>query len=281
MNDQLLSGSVATLCRCWLLTRRDGIAMGFADHDGSLFFEGQSFRPTEAVDAQALARSTGLSVDNSEILGGLSDAGLAEEDILSGRFDGAEIRVWEVDWSDPGRRSLLFAGHLGEIERMDGAFRAELRGLAEALNRPMGRIYQRQCGAVLGDGACGVDLTQSGWRVETVVRHVSGDVLETDPVQEAETDWFRHGQMEVLSGRAQGLSESIKADRSDSDQRSVTLWAAVPGLRSGDRIALVAGCDRSARTCREKFGNLLNFRGCPHLPDEDWLLSHPGQEGGR
>jgi uncharacterized phage protein (TIGR02218 family) len=36
-----------------------------------------------------------------------------------------------------------------------------------------------------------------------------------------------------------------------------------------------AGCDKSAATCRAKFSNLLNFRGFPHLPGEDWVTAYP------
>ena len=47
------------------------------------------------------------------------------------------------------------------------------------------------------------------------------------------------------------------------------------GLVAGDLLRLEAGCDKRAETCREKFGNFLNFRGFPHIPGEDWLASYP------
>jgi hypothetical protein len=28
-------------------------------------------------------------------------------------------------------------------------------------------------------------------------------------------------------------------------------------------------------TCQAKFDNLLNFRGFPHIPGDDWLASYP------
>ncbi len=42
---------------------------------------------------------------------------------------------------------------------------------------------------------------------------------------------------------------------------------------AGDRVKLVAGCDKRASTCRLKFLNYANFRGFPHLPPEDWLIA--------
>ena len=40
-------------------------------------------------------------------------------------------------------------------------------------------------------------------------------------------------------------------------------------------VRIIAGCDKTAATCRTKFANFLNFRGFPHIPGEDWLTSYP------
>ncbi len=63
---------------------------------------------------------------------------MTEVDIAAGRFDGAEVTAWLVDWTDVTARKVLFRGSLGEITRSGGAFSAELRGLMEWLNWPRG-----------------------------------------------------------------------------------------------------------------------------------------------
>ncbi|RYE11181.1 MAG: DUF2163 domain-containing protein [Hyphomicrobiales bacterium] len=35
------------------------------------------------------------------------------------------------------------------------------------------------------------------------------------------------------------------------------------------------GCDRRLATCRERFGNVANFRGFPHIPGNDFVLKYP------
>ena len=35
------------------------------------------------------------------------------------------------------------------------------------------------------------------------------------------------------------------------------------------------GCDRQLRTCRERFDNVANFRGFPHIPGNDFVLRYP------
>ena len=138
-----VQSGLTTLCRAWALERSDGTVLGFTDHDCVLSFDGIAFQPGSGLTARAVSQATGLSVDNTEALGVLSDASVREEDIEAGRFDSAEVRCWLVNWQDVSMRWLQFRGSIGEIRRAGGAFEAELRGLTEALNRPQGRIYQK------------------------------------------------------------------------------------------------------------------------------------------
>jgi len=41
----------------------------------------------------------------------------------------------------------------------------------------------------------------------------------------------------------------------------------------GDTFLAVEGCDKDVGTCNTRFGNILNFRGVPHLPGRDKLTS--------
>lgn len=267
-----------TWARAWAVTRSDGTIYGFTDHDQDLTWDGITFAANSGLTAQALERGTGLAVDNSAAIGALQDARLNEADIAAGRFDGAEVELWQVDWSDPSNRILLFRGSLGEIEWTGGQFKAELRGLSEALNQPRGRIYQPRCSAILGDDACGVDLSLPLYRAEGVVRAVAGATITVDPLAGYVGGWFAQGQLQVLTGAAEGLSGLIKADELGADERRITLWQEIRAdLEPGDQIALIAGCNRSGQTCREKFDNFRNFRGFPHLPGDDWITTYPAQ----
>ncbi|AHD00849.1 DUF2163 domain-containing protein [Leisingera methylohalidivorans] len=276
-----LKSGITTLCRAWALERRDGTMLGFTDHDCALSFDGLAFQPGSGLTARAVQQTTGLSVDNTEALGVLSDAALRAEDIEAGRFDGAGVRCWLVNWRDVSMRWLQFRGSIGEIRRAGGAFEAELRGLAEALNQPLGRIYQKPCTAVLGDAACRFDLQTPGYAVELEAVEVARcEVFGWEALPGFEADWFTGGRLTVLSGAAEGLWAAVKADQSSTDGRRITLWEPVRAAVSpGDRVRLEAGCDKRMETCRLKFNNLLNFQGFPDIPGEDWLIAVPRQSG--
>lgn len=275
-----LAGGLTTVARAWALRRRDGLRLGFTDHDGPLEFDGLLFRAETGLSAKALQQATGLAVDNTEAMGALSDAAIREEDIAAGRYDGAEVTAWLVNWADVRARRVMFRGHIGEIRRGAGAFHAELRGLTEALNRPVGRVFQRPCTAVLGDAACGVDLEAPGYRHEGPLLAVSENrVFEAGPLAGFGAGWFQRGRLEVLEGAAAGLVAAIKRDRLDAaGRRVIEVWEPLRATPApGDRLRLVAGCDKRFATCRYKFGNLLNFQGFPDVPEEDWIAVHPAQ----
>lgn len=276
-----LETGVTTTCRCWALSRSDGVVLGFTDHDLTLSFEGIDFRADTGLSALALQQSTGLSVDNTEALGALNDAAIREEDIEAGRYDMAEVRAWLVNWADVEQRQLQFRGSIGELRRAAGGFEAELRGLTDALNRPLGRVYQKPCTAVLGDRACGFDMTLPGYVTERAAEEVEDRrIFRFDALDGFEDGWFQHGRLCMTSGAAHDLKGAVKRDYVEDAKRVIELWHPIRAtIAPGDMLRLEAGCDKRGVTCREKFQNFLNFQGFPDIPGDDWTISDPSKAG--
>lgn len=272
----LKTGST-NVCRAWTVLRRDGVVLGFTDHDRELVVDGVICRADTGMTARALQQTTGLSVDNTEAFGALSAAAINEADLLAGRFDGAEIRAFLVNWRQPEDFLEQFRGYLGEITRLAGSFKAELRGLSDRLNRPQGMAYTPGCSAVLGDRRCRFDLTQTGYFAVRSVETVEDDrVFGFDSFTGFDDRWFENGRFEVTSGAAVGLVSVVKIDRLDGTARRIELWQSIgASIATGDTVRITVGCDKTTTICRTKFDNLLNFRGFPHIPGDDWLASYP------
>ncbi len=280
-NDKLkahLSTGITTVARAWAVTRADGTILGFTDHDRDLVFDQITFRADTGLSALAVEQSSGLSVDNTEALGALRDDAVTEADIVAGRYDGASVVAWLVDWTDTDAREIVFRGTIGEIERSGQAFKAELRGLSEALNRPLGRVFQAPCSAVLGDANCAASLDHPAYRWEGPVETVTeGRRLTFAMTGAFDADWFQRGTLTVLSGGAQGLTGLIKRDVDQGGGiRLLELWTELRAdLKPKDHVRITAGCDKRFETCQLKFNNILNFRGFPDIPTEDWVAAHP------
>src|SRR5437660_2628471 len=130
-----LDSGLTTLARCWKLVRRDGVVMGFTDHDRDLVVDGVTCRAGTGFAASEAASRFDLAVDGAEISGALADDSLSDADLAAGRYDAAEIETWLVDWSDPSLFVLTARGRLGEVRREAEAFTGQLRGVADRLSQ--------------------------------------------------------------------------------------------------------------------------------------------------
>ena len=271
-----LDGDATNVCHAWRVTRRDGVVLGFTEHDYDLTFDDTVFRAASGFQASDTEATVGLSVDASEIVGGLSTEAIGEADLAAGRYDGARIEVFLVNWRNTGQRLLLRTGELGEVTRAGDAFRAEFRRLTHVLDQVKGRVYSHRCDAVFGDQRCGVDATAPAYRasgavvgVEDALRiRVSG--LATFPSR-----FFRHGLMTFTGGANDGVSADIEDHRKPGGAAELTLWLPLPApLVAGDTFTITAGCDKTFATCRLKFLNGLNFKGFPHMPGSDFTYGY-------
>ncbi len=277
-----LAGGVTTLCRCWTVTRSDGSVLGFTDHDRALSFDGTTFEPESGLDASEDVSATGFAIGGLEAVGALSSERLTVADLAAGLYDHAEVALWLVNWTTPEERHLLRLGHLGEVTREDGTFRAEVRGLAAELDQPNGRVFRHGCDADLGDARCGIDLDDAAWRgTGTVTAAADKRRFTASGLGGFAAGWFERGRLEWTGGANQGRAIEVRAHRLADGVATVELWQAMAGaIAAGDTFTVTAGCDKLFATCRAKFANAENFRGFPHMPGNDFVLSYAVAGGG-
>lgn len=272
-----LDAGVTTLCRCWTIKRRDGVTLGFTDHDEDIMLGDVACHAGTGLTASEATARLGLAIDGSEIAGALAAESLVDADLAAGRFDAADIELYIVDWSEPSLRVLAAKGALGEVRREGAAFSAEFRGLTHRLAEEHGRIYTARCGADLGDARCGVDLAQASLRGEGAVAAVRAAshllVLGLDAYA---ADWFTAGRLSFASGANAGNAVEVKTHRVTAEGVTIDLWQAMPeAVAVGDLFVVAAGCDKRFETCRDRFANAANFRGFPHIPGNDFVIRYP------
>src|SRR6478752_5601686 len=129
-----LDSGATTLCHCWRLTRRDGLTLGFTDHDRPLAFDGLSYAAATGLEAAETTAELGFAIGGGDVAGAFAASGLNEADLARGLYGEARIRIWLVNWAEPAQRTLLEEGFLGEVRRGEHAFIAELRSAAKAFD---------------------------------------------------------------------------------------------------------------------------------------------------
>ena len=277
-----LDSGATTLCWCWRLTRRDGLRQGFTDHDRDLTFDGTVFEAMSGFTASEVKDSVGLSVDNLELSGAVSSASLNDTDLAAGRYDDAGVEIFRVNWANSDQRVLMRSGSLGEVRRAGSGFSAEIRGLAHYLQQPKGRLFQYGCDADVGDGRCGVILSDPAFSgAGQVVLVHSVRKFEVSGLAAFAAGLFQRGLLQWTSGLNSGRAIEVKQHVVDAAGTVLLeLWQPMAQTLSvGDGFTVTAGCDKQFATCTTKFANGINFRGFPHMPGNDFITGRVSRDG--
>lgn len=269
-----LQGETTSFVNCVRVTRRDGIVVAFTDHNKDIRFDGTIFRASTAATPTVLQSETGLSPDTAEFSGGF-ESDQQRQDVRAGRLDGAKMEIFAVNWRDPSQRFIINAGHIGATSRNDTGFTLEFESLAEKTSALTGRVYNRTCDASLGDHRCRVNLSQ--WTIEATANNPAGGrslrftLFEPTPLESGLNDRsgnFSNGVLIFASGANEGLRFAIRAH----SPGVIHLWEEPPfAVEHGDRLTLIAGCNKDFQTCADKFNNRHNFRGFPGIVDDSVL----------
>jgi len=272
-----LESGTTTLCWCWKIVRGDGAVQGFTDHDVPLAFDGVTYEAASGFTASEVQSTLGLAVDNLNVTGALKSDTLNETDLAAGLYDGASIEIWRVNWAAPDMRVLMRKGNLGEVKRGKAAFSAEVRGLANLLNQPVGRSFGYSCDADLGDARCTIDLTNPAFRgAGTATSVLDQRRFLVSGLDGFADQWFAGGKLTWSSGANNTRAMEVKRHGVAASRVTIELWQAMSeSVEVGDAFTITAGCDKQFSTCKAKFANAANFRGFPYMPGNDAVASYP------
>lgn len=273
-----LAQRTTTLALLWLVTRADGQVFAFTSHDADIEVSGVTYVASYGFSPSALQSGAGLAVGNAEVSAVFNGSAITEADLRAGLWDHADVRVRAVNWADTSQGVLkLLRGWLGEVSFDGFRYRAELRGVADLVNRSTGEIVTPGCSAAFGDARCGADVSDHTYPGE-VTAVTSNRLFDTDLAANSDgatADYFQGGILTWVTGANAGRSMEVKTNAADGE---VTLHLPMEGtVAPGDTFTVVAGCDKSKATCIAKFDNVLNFRGFPDLPGIDQVLRIGGQ----
>ena len=277
-----LDDGTTTLSKCWRISRTDGVALGFTDHDRALSFDSTEFEPESGFAASEIRSGSDLAVDAQDASGVLTSDRITETDILDGRWDNAAVELWRVNWADTSQRVLMRRGAVGQIRRGRMAFVAEVRSLAHVLGQTVGRTFQAGCDAALGDARCRIDLENALYRGTGVITDLLRDrAFLASGLSGFDAGWFTSGTLTWTSGANTGRTTEVLAyGLADAIATLTLLEAPVRAIAEGDAFVARAGCDKRIVTCGAKFANTANFRGFSNIPGQDSVLRYASQDGG-
>lgn len=268
-----LGSETTTVATCWKITLTNGTIKAFTDHDVDITFNGVTYLSSSGYTASAVQTSGGFNVDNLEVQGFLSSPSITSEELLSGLWDYAEVEIFQVNYNNLSQGALSGRfGTLGEIKTDRSKFNAELRGMMQAFSRNIGQLYSASCRADLGDSRCTVNL--ASFTASGSVDSVTGNRVITDADLVQASGYFDYGKVTFTSGLNNGLSMEVKS----YVVGVLTLQLEMPNaIAPGDTYTVHAGCaKRLIEDCKNRFNNVVNFRGEPYLPGQDQIVRTGG-----
>lgn len=260
-----LKEKIRTLCYCWLLMRADNTVLGFTDHDQTIQINGIDCMPQTGMTAGAMELESGFALNGGQAEAALSTDAISPEDILDGLYDRATVKLYLVNWRAPETAQLLRTMRIAKITQSDGVFSAEMDGLLSGFDAPQGRHFRRNCDARFGDAHCGINTNLSIYQQNVTTLAGSGGLVVLVQTPAAQASNYANGAM-VIAGEMLSIAQiEIK-----SSHWRIHLRAEPKApINTNQTGVLIAGCDKTFATCRDRFSNARNFRGFPHLPGND------------
>lgn len=265
-----LAGTTLTVCTLWKITRADGQVFGFTDNSRDVTYSGVTYQAASGHTPSAIHTSADMAVDNLEVQSVLDSSTITAADIDAGLWDFAEVVIMIINYLSVADGVMIMRkGWLGNIKTGRSNFTAELRGMMQPLQQTIGRIYSTACDAALGDTRCGVTL--ASYTVTGSVTTATSARVFTDTTRTEADGYFDGGLITWTGGDNNTYRMEIKTSTAAG---VITLQQAMPNATViGDTYSLSAGCDKTLATCRDKFNNVVNFRGFPHVPGIDKMVS--------
>lgn len=261
---------------------KDGTILGFTFLDEDVIYDDGGgpllYRADQGFMPERLQSKADLGVDNTELQGWYSVAGVTEARIRAGLFDFARVWIYRVNFLDLSQgREIWAAGTLGESVYSETGWTTEFRSLSQQLKQPLCKLTSLTCRARFGSkpiGTVGAPFTERKpcnkelvWASGTVTSvGVETDRIFTDSSRPEANGFYEPGVVEWLTGANAGAQ--IEVYTFAADQFTLLLPMPYP-IQPGDTYRVRQDCDKTFEMCKTRHNNTLNNRSEHLTPVED------------
>lgn len=155
--------SSPTRCYAVLYALSNGTKWGLTDASVSFTFGGVVYHPQQGADVSNIAQEAGTTTSNLDVRHILEDSLnlITKNDLVSGRYEGCNVWVYEVDWTNPNVNNMIVGRHrISKLTLKDAEWTANLDGFETLLKNQVHRTMESTCDIkVFGDKRC--DPTQT------------------------------------------------------------------------------------------------------------------------
>lgn len=255
-------------CRAWTITRTDGAIIGATDSDLSFIYNGVTYYARSGFNATATSQNKDLSVNNVSFTSLIDSEGITEIDLLSGKYELAQLTVFIYDWMQQQSVRVLFQGYFGDSTLsydIEGAQKFTVNAFSQEvkLNQKSTQYTTNYCRhkfGVMGAGLCNKDTTSLTG--EFVIDTVSPDGSTLNFSNPQPAGYWDRGTITYTSGQLNGT----KAHVISSSSGGVGIFSPYSiAPQSGDSFIIIPGCKKNVDNCKY-YDNIQHHGGFPYLP---------------
>lgn len=250
-------GAGQTTCLITRILCKDGTLKGYTNLDVNVLYDPAAYDPGGTGDSWGLLEHTAdnggfsfarmessadLSVDNTELKFLPGTRSITPQEILSGIFDLAEVRIYRVNYMDLSMgHECVAVGQLGNAKVADNFAYVEFRSLTDLLKQPQADLYTIPCGHKFGVAPkCPKAFA---WTSGTVT-HVDPDEtlrIFADAALTPDNNFYVPGVLEWLTGDNAGKEMEIDQNTAGTFALSLPLGFAI---QVGDTFRVRQDCSK-------------------------------------
>ncbi|MDR2760746.1 MAG: DUF2163 domain-containing protein [Rickettsiales bacterium] len=260
---EMLKNNSGDFVRCFKIKLKNQEILTRAEGGEDLVIGGLVYKGSLGADSGNISQFSDIGENQTSIVGFINDENITEQDIILGKFDGAEIDIFLVNKNNAnGEKIDLSKGYFTDIQFIDNKFFVKIEGTLSLLKKSITKTYSPTCRASFCDGRCGLNRENYifGGNVTSVEDRRS---FFSEALINFGKNYFKYGSVTFESGKNAGQKNEAR----ESGGGMIILSAAPYfDMEVGDSFSIMTGCDKTIETCVAKFNNNINFRGEPNLP---------------
>ena len=267
-----LATDAPTLVTCWQITTRDGSVVRSTDFSQPVVFDGNTYLARHGAQRTAIEFTSDLKDENLQA-SGFVDIAAPRSELAAGRFDGATIKIFQINPYDPSMGKIdLMSGRFGDIRIEDNVFTTSISSKLADFKLSKVALSSPECRAEFGDSRCGI--ARASHTVTGTVTAIEADTLTISSSISTTFD-LSGGFLTWTSGNNNGGSNDVR--EFSGGVLTLHFWPMYP-VQVGDAFSVVRGCDKLFSTCKNVFSNSANFRGEPDIPGSTALYRLVGKK---
>lgn len=278
--DHLASSTLTVAVCAYLQSSIGNITVGVTSHSSDLSglpgYPGVTFKFTTGPSPSRVEHPAQLNPTNMEQDLLMLTFGLAEADVLAGKWDHAACSVFVVNFEALNMGQVVIArGHLSRFEQQGPMLRTEVRGLNDALSQMIGRVTEPNCQADVYDSQCKLDPVARGEVHTSTITHVTDQDTFRDTARTQGAEYFDNSKGSFNTGPNAGFPFHVKTW--DAVTKTYELYQPLPFLPTvGDSYTIFRGCKKRKSDCIAR-ANIINIRSFPDMPTLEQIQKLPAQ----